>query len=132
MTNARAVWDFITGDSRRFCDRVELIIATGEEFKRRGIALEFVLLLHSQATQFGARTLAGTKFEGRGTADLAAPHAVLRRFSEMGGRIELCGLAMERSAVAADNVIPSAVVVHNVIVTLVELQNRGYAYMQIA
>jgi intracellular sulfur oxidation DsrE/DsrF family protein len=131
MTNARAVWDFITGDSRRFCDRVELIIATGEEFKRRGIVLEFVLLLHSQATQFGARTLAGTKFEGRGT-DLSASHAVLQRFSEMGGRIELCGLAMERSSVAADNVIPCAVVVHNVIVSLVELQNRGYAYMQVA
>ena len=133
MASACAVWDFTTGDSRRFCDRLQLILDTAETFRRQGVAPEFVILLHAQATQFGARTLAGTKFEGRdAAADLSAPHALLARFAELGGTIQVCGIAMERSAIAPDNVIDCATVERNVFVTAVALQNRGYAYMQIS
>jgi len=84
---ARCVWDFTTGDARRFCDRLALVIDTGEDFQKRGIACDFVLLLHGAATQFGARTLSGTKFDKPDAADLAPAHALLRRFARMGGRI---------------------------------------------
>lgn len=130
--SARAVFDFTTGDARRFCDRLELIIDTGEEFLRRGAQLDFVLLLHAAATQFGARTLRGTKFDKPDAAALAPAHEALRRFAGMGGRILVCGIAMERSAIAADNVIDCAAIERNVIVSLVALQNEGYAYMPIA
>ena len=49
-----------------------------------------------------------------------------------GNKIEVCGIAMERSAIAPGNVIPCAVVERNVFVNAVALQNRGYAYMPIA
>ena len=129
---ARCVWDFTTGDARRFCDRLALVIDTGEDFQKRGIACDFVLLLHGAATQFGARTLSGTKFDKPDGADLAPAHALLRRFAQMGGRIVVCGIAMERSAIAEDNLFDGASIERNVFVSSVALQNQGYAYMPIA
>ncbi|MBW8905149.1 MAG: DsrE family protein [Betaproteobacteria bacterium] len=129
---ARCVWDFTTGDARRFCDRLALVIDTGEDFQKRGIACDFVLLLHGAATQFGARTLSGTKFDKPDAADLAPAHALLRRFARMGGRIVVCGIAMERSAIAEDNLFDGATIERNVFVSSVALQNQGYAYMPIA
>jgi intracellular sulfur oxidation DsrE/DsrF family protein len=131
LAGARAVWDFTTGDARRFLDRLELVIDAAEQFRQRGIAIDFVLLLHGPATQFAARTLSGTKFEARDAPDLSPIHARLQRFSEIGGRIEVCRIALERCAIAPDNVIRCATVERNVFVNSVALQNRGYAYMPI-
>ncbi len=130
--SARAVWDFTTGDARRFCDRLALIIDTAEEFRRRGEPPDFVLLLHAAATQFGARTLRGTKFDKPDAADLAPAHELLHRFAGLGGQILVCGIAMERSTIAKDNVIDCAGIEHNVFVSSVALQNKGYAYVPIA
>jgi intracellular sulfur oxidation DsrE/DsrF family protein len=131
LAAARAVWDFTTGDARRFLDRLELVIDAAEDFGRRGIEVDFVLLLHAHATQFAARTLSGTKFESREAPDLAPIHARLQRFTEVGGRIEVCGIALERSAIAVENVIGCAKVERNLFANSVALQNRGYAYMPI-
>ena len=84
------------------------------------------------ATQFGARTLRGTKFDKPDAADLAPAHELLRRFAGIGGRVVACGIAMERSAIAEDNLIDCATIERNVFVSSVALQNEGYAYMQIA
>jgi intracellular sulfur oxidation DsrE/DsrF family protein len=130
--SARAVWDFTTGDARRFCDRLSLILDTAEEFRSRGVRIDFVLLLHAAATQFGARSLRGTKFDKPDAADLAPAHELLRRFAGMGGRVVACGIAMQRSAIAEDNLIDCATIERNVFVSAVALQNEGYAYMQIA
>jgi len=132
MAGARCVWDFTTGDARRFCDRLALVIDSAEEFRSQGVAVDFVLLLHAGATQFGARTLRGTKFDKPEAADLAPAHELLQRFASMGGRIVVCGIAMERSAIAEDNVIDGATIERNVFVSSVALQNRGYAYMPIS
>lgn len=129
---ARAVWDFTTGDARRFCDRLSLIIDTAEEFRGRGVRTDFVLLLHAAATQFGARSLLGTKFDRPDAAELAPAHELLRRFAGMGGRVVACGIAMERSDIAEDNLIDCATIERNVFVSSVALQNEGYAYMPIA
>jgi intracellular sulfur oxidation DsrE/DsrF family protein len=132
LRRAQAVWDFTTGDERRFCDRLALVIDAAEQFRRHGVQADFVLLLHGPATQFGARSLAGTKFAERGAQDLAAAHALLQKFAGMGGRIEICGIAMERSAIGPDNVIAGAVIERNVFANSIALQNRGYAYVPIA
>jgi intracellular sulfur oxidation DsrE/DsrF family protein len=131
LRQAQAVLDFTTGDARRFRDRLELLIDTVEQFKQQNIATDFVVLLHAQATQFAARTLAGTKFTEPETKDFSAAHAVLRRFTELGGRVEVCRIAMERCGIAVDNVIDCVAIERNVFVNCVALQNRGYAYMQI-
>jgi intracellular sulfur oxidation DsrE/DsrF family protein len=131
LATARAVWDFTTGDARRFLDRLDLVIDAAEDFGKRGIEVDFVILLHAHATQFAARTLSGTKFESREAPDLAPIHARLQRFTEVGGRIEVCRIAMDRSAITEKNVIDCARVERNLFVNSVALQNRGYAYMPI-
>ena len=128
MTSATAVWDFTTGDERRFRDRLELIIEAARDFSGRSIACDFVVLLHGASTQFAARTLAGTKFAA---VDLTAAHDLMRRFRALGGTIKVCGIAMERSGITAGNLVDSVEVERNVFVTSVALQNRGYAYMPI-
>lgn len=129
---ARAVWDFTTGDARRFRDRLELVIDAAEQFRLQGIAADFVILLHAQATQFAARTLAGTKFKDPEGEDFRAAQALLERFAALGGRTEVCRIAMDRSAIAPDNVIDCVAIERNVFVNSVALQNRGYAYMPIS
>lgn len=128
---ARAVWDFTTGDARRFCDRLELAIDAVEQFKHRNIAPDFVLLLHGPATQFAASTLSGSKFAEAPGEDFFAAHKLLRRFAALGGRIEVCRIAMDRSAIAPENVLDCVTIEHNVFVNSVALQNRGYAYIPI-
>jgi len=132
LASAQAVWDFTTGDARRFRDRLELVIDAAEQFQLQGIEPRFVILLHAQATQFAARTLTGTKFKDPETDDFRAAQELLRRFAALGGRIEVCRIAMDRSAIALDNVIDCVVIERNVFVNAVALQNRGYAYMPIS
>ena len=132
LSRAQAVWDFTTGDARRFCDRLDLVIDAMEQFKRQNIATEFVVLLHGPATQFAARTLRGTKFTDPETTEFLKSHRLLRRFAELGGRIEVCRIAMDRCAVTVENIIDCVAVEHNVFVNSVALQNRGYAYMPIS
>ena len=131
LATAKAVWDFTTGDARRFLDRLDLVIDAAEDFGMRGVKVDFVILLHAHATQFAARTLSGTKFEAREAPDLAPIHARLEKFTKVGGRIEVCRIAMDRSAIAEENVIACAKVERNLFVNSVALQNRGYAYMPI-
>lgn len=131
LTRARAVWDFMTGDARRFRDRLELIIDTAEQFRDLSIPTDFVILLHAHATQFAARTLSGTKFKDPEGPDFFAAHELLRRFAGLGGRIQVCRIAMDRSAVAPDNLLECATIERNVFVNSVALQNQGYAYMPI-
>lgn len=129
--SARAVWDFTTGDARRFFDRVSLLKQTAESFLARGVEPDFVMLIHGPATQFVARTHAGTKFEAARCTTLAEIHALLGSLAAVGVRIEVCLIAMERSHVARENLIACAAVEQNVFVTSIALQNKGYACMQV-
>src|ERR687883_1425306 len=127
---AKAVWDFTTGDERRFRDRLELALDAAAEFRRRKVAFDFVVLLHGAATQFAARTLGATKFSGASN-DLDAAHEVMRRFCEAGGRIQVCRIAMERSEIAEANLVEHVEIERNVYVTAIALQNQGYAYIPV-
>jgi len=126
----KAVWDFTTGDERRFRDRLELALDAAAEFTRRGLAFDFVVLLHGAATQFAARSLGATKFTG-GSNDLEAAHELMRRFCAAGGRIRVCRIAMERSDVAEANLVEHVEIERNVYVSAIALQNQGYAYIPV-
>ena len=129
---ARAVWDFTTGDARRFCDRLGMATDAVEQFKQQNITPDFVLLLHGLATQFAARTLSGSKFKEPPAEDFSAAHERLRRIAALGGRIEVCRIAMERSGIAPENILECIAIERNVFVNAIALQNRGYAYIPIS
>ncbi len=131
LTGAKAVWDFTTGDARRFQDRLGLLIHAAKSFKEQGIKPDFVVLLHGAATKFAARAFAGTKFEGDDASALAAIHDAMRELGGLGGRIEVCGIAMDRSNVTSEQLLPFVTIEENVFVNSIALQNRGYAYIPI-
>jgi intracellular sulfur oxidation DsrE/DsrF family protein len=131
LRRARAVWDFTTGDARRFCDRLEMAIDALQQFKQQNIAADFVLLLHGLATQFAASTLSGSKFTQPQGQDFSTAGELLRRFAALGGRIEVCRIAMDRSDIAPESILDCVAIERNVFVNSVALQNRGYAYIPI-
>ena len=131
LTQARAVWDFTTGDARRFLDRAKLMVHAAKSLAAQGAAPDFVVLLHAGATKFAARDFAGTKFAGDDASSLGEIHAALQELTQLGGRIEVCEIAMQRSDVSRDNLVPFAGVEENVFVNSIALQNRGYAYVPI-
>ncbi|HEV7821841.1 MAG TPA: DsrE family protein [Burkholderiales bacterium] len=131
LTSARAVWDFTTGDARRFFDRVSLMKQTAESFIARGVAVDFAMLIHGPATQFVAKTHAGTKFDKAGCTTLPEIHTLLDSLMDLGVRIEVCLIAMDRSHVARSNLISRVVVEDNVFLNSIALQNKGYACMQV-
>ena len=131
LREAGAVWDFTTGDARRFLDRANLMLHAAKSFQVQGIVPRFVVLLHGAATKFSARDFAGTKFAGDESGNLADIHATLREFTELGGRIEVCEIAMQRSNVGRDKLVSFVEIEENVFVNSIALQNRGYAYLLI-
>ena len=131
LRQARAVWDFTTGDERRFLDRVGLMKQTAESFLARKVAVDFVMLIHGPATRFVARTHAGTKFEKDACPLLGDIHALLAALAALGVRIEVCLIAMERCLVTRENLLPCTVVEENVFLNSIALQNKGYALMQV-
>lgn len=131
LAAAKAVWDFTTGDARRFLDRASLMLHAARSFDKQGIAPDFVVLLHGPATKFAARDFHGTKFAGDDASNLADIHATLQALTAVGGRIEVCEIAMQRSDVAREKVLPFMQIEENVFVNSIALQNRGYAYIPI-
>ena len=131
LARVRAAWDFTTGDARRFCDRLELAIDAVEQFTEQDIPADFVVLLHGPATQFAARTLTGSRFTEPEGSHHSVARDLLRRFAALGGRIEVCRIAMDRCGIAPENILDCAGIERNVYVNSIALQNRGYAYIPI-
>ena len=131
LTSAKAVWDFTTGDARRFHDRASLMLHAAKRFAEQGITPDFVVLLHGAATKFGARSFEGSKFAGDDATNLAQIHAALKDLTVLGGRIEVCEIAMQRSDVSRAAVLPFMEIEENVFVNSIALQNRGYAYIPV-
>jgi intracellular sulfur oxidation DsrE/DsrF family protein len=129
LQRARAVWDFTTGDERRFLDRISLMLQTLQRFRDLGMATDFVMLIHGPATKFVARSHAGTKFADNVPRNLADIQSVLKQLNNAGTCIEVCLIAMQRCLVGVDNLLPFTVVEENVFLNSIALQNKGYAYM---
>ncbi len=129
LPQAGAVWDFTTGDERRFLDRICLMQQTLHGFRDRGIPTNFVMLIHGPATKFVTRSYEGTKFSSDVTSSLADIQLVLKQLNDAGTCIEVCLIAMERCLVKIDNVLPFVVVEENVLLNSIALQGKGYAYM---
>ncbi len=131
LSTARAVWDFTTGDARRFHDRASLMLHAARSFRQQGISPDFVVLLHGAATKFAASDFHGSKFAGDDAENLPDIHATLKALTETGGRIEVCEIAMQRSEVSRAKIVPFMQIEENVFVNSIALQNRGYAYIPI-
>lgn len=130
-SEAKAVWDITTGDEARFNDRVELIQQTADGLRKKGIEPKFVVLIHGKASQFVTKSLAGTKFEKSKVKDMTKVHGKLKNLVDSEIPVRMCGIAMERTKIHADNVVEFVTQVDNVFENLIVLQGKGYAYMEV-
>ena len=132
LKRAAAVYDFTTGDENMFFDRINLIKLTANNFHRRGIETDFVILIHGPSTKFVTRTQSGTKFDGEAIAKLSEIHTLMKDLADSSdARIVTCGIAMGRHLIGKDNLMPFTIVEENVAEISIALQNKGYAYMQV-
>lgn len=131
VKEAKAVWDITTGDENVFLDRVQLIRETAEGLKKRGIKVDFVLVIHGPASKFITKSLTGTKFEKDKLAKLDEIHSTMQNIRDRGIKIEVCSIAMSRGKIGKENVQPFAVIEDNVFENIIVLENKGYAYMPV-
>ncbi len=131
VKEVKAVWDITTGDENVFVDRVQLIKETAEGLKKRGIKVDFVLVIHGPAAKFVTKSLAGTKFEKDKLAKLDQIQSTMQNLRNGGAKIEVCSIAMSRGKIGRENVQPFAVIEDNVFENTIVLENKGYAYMPV-
>lgn len=133
VTEARAVWDFSTGDGKLFLERVRLIDNALTLFADRGIAAEFVVTLRGLVLQFVAQDVARTSFAG---ADIDPEHldkiqTELEALTRRGVKVEACLYSMRKRGVEPDNVLPFVALEENVFANAIALQSKGYAFMRV-
>ena len=133
VTQARAVWDFSTGDGKVFLERVRLIDNALTLFAEKGIAADFVVTLRGLVLQFVAKDVGRTSFAG---ADIEAEHmdkiqSELEALTRRGVKVEACLYSMRKRGVEPDNVLPFVVLEENVFANAIALQNKGYAFMRV-
>ncbi len=131
LKTAGAVWEFTTGDGALFLDRLGLIIDGADAFRQAGVTPQFVLLLRGPVMKFVVRDVRATSFRDDPIERGEEIRSRLQHFVEGGGRVEVCGISMQRRGVSADNLLPFCEVERNVFVSSIALQNRGYALMQV-
>jgi intracellular sulfur oxidation DsrE/DsrF family protein len=131
LAEARAVWEFTTGDEAAFLDKLSLVLTTAESFAAAGVTPRFVLLLRGPVMKFCVGERERTSFAGETLGRVEAIHAVFHALARLGTRVELCRVSMRRRGVTDDNVLPFAVVEENVFVSSIALQNKGYALMTV-
>lgn len=129
VTQARAVWDFTTGDETLFLDRLLLIRSAADIFRGAGATNDFVLLLHGPVMKFVVKDLSRTSFVGEEIANSSQIRDLLSLLHAGGARIEVCRVSMRRRGVDENNLLEFCTVEENVFANSIALQNRGYAVM---
>ncbi|HZP94190.1 MAG TPA: hypothetical protein VFB20_15110 [Burkholderiales bacterium] len=131
LKEARAVWDFSTGDEKIFLERLGLVKNSIEILRRNGVTPRYVMLLRGAVLKFVAKSVDRTSFAGERFEKLDRIHAELEELARLGVKIEACLYAMNKRGVAADNVLALVVLEENVFANAIALQNSGYAFMQV-
>ncbi|HUF20272.1 MAG TPA: DsrE family protein [Burkholderiales bacterium] len=133
VRQAKAVWDFSTGDGRIFLERLRLIRSAIDLLRAQGIEEHFVVMLRGAVLKFVAKDIGKTSFAGEAVEPehLEKIHVELEALARSGVKIELCLYAMRKREVEPDNVLPFTQLEENVFANAIALQNKGYAFMQV-
>lgn len=129
LKEVRVVWDVTIGDAKMFADRIGLIRQTAESFRKLGITPYFVIALHGPATKFATQSLDGTVFEKEDAAPMPGIRKILEELVQSGARIQQCEITLLRGNIPNDCILSCISTEENVLVNIVALQNKGYAYM---
>jgi len=133
VTQARAVWDFSSGDGKIFLERIRLIDNALDLLRDRGIDAHFVVTLRGAVLRLVAMDIGRTSFAGD---VIEAEHqqkirAELQALAARGVKVEACLYSMRKRGVEPGNVPAFVVLEENVFANAIALQNKGYAFMRV-
>ncbi len=122
----KAVFDCSTGDTDWISLRLSLIKKTAESLIREDKNYNFIITIHSHCIHVVDRNL--KKYPSKKAEKIKFIQSQLQTLKELYGvKIKACEIAMKRGKVSS---IPAYVTpVPNSWITLIELQNSGFAFI---
>lgn len=132
---ARVVVALTTGDLDTFEKRVvKGLPALANTYREQGRRLVPVVVIHGEAYRFFLKDLTKTRYAG--DAAVKARQAELRASleklaKEHGVRFEICAAGMKARQLDTANVYPFVHVVPNAVISLIDWQQRGYAFVPV-
>ncbi|MGH8736872.1 MAG: hypothetical protein ACREU5_03930 [Burkholderiales bacterium] len=132
LAGVKEVWaafDITAGEGKKLLGQVNVIDETRQSLIRQGVTPHFVLAFRGPATRLIQTDQSMIKPEDKEiAAKIAAKLDQMRHEEGIQGMVQ-CSVAIRQQGTKAENVIPAVKVVGNGWISLVTLQNRGYAYI---
>jgi intracellular sulfur oxidation DsrE/DsrF family protein len=132
LAGVKEVWvafDITAGEGKKLLGQLNVIDETRQSLIRQGVTPHFVLAFRGPATRLIQTDQSMIKPEDRAdAARIAAKLDQMRGAQGVQGLVQ-CSVAIRQQGTKAENVIPAVKVVGNGWISLITLQNRGYAYI---
>ncbi|HUJ88067.1 MAG TPA: hypothetical protein VLX30_14555 [Burkholderiales bacterium] len=129
VKEVRAAFDLTAGEGKKLLGQLNVIDETRQALIRQGVTPHFVLAFRGPATRLVQTDQSLIKPEDREFAAKIATKLDQMRGAPGVGDLVQCSVAIRQQGTKAENVIPAVKVVGNGWISLMTLQNRGYAYI---
>ena len=121
----RAVFDCSIGDLNFIQNRLWLIKKTAQMLKSEKNEYEFVITMHGQCVKVLKEDYTGTEAEKQKIEQIQETLEILNKFYKVD--IKACNIALRRMNLNKNNILDFAQIVPNSWITLIRLQNNGFA-----
>jgi intracellular sulfur oxidation DsrE/DsrF family protein len=129
VKEVKVAFDITAGEGKKLLGQIKVIDETRRSLIRQGVTPHFVLAFRGPATRLIQTDQSKIKPEDREIAlKIAAKLDQMRRAQGIEG-MEQCSVAVRQQETKAEDVIASVKVVGNGWISLMALENRGYAYI---
>jgi intracellular sulfur oxidation DsrE/DsrF family protein len=132
LAGVKEVWvafDITAGEGKKLLGQLNVIDETRQSLIRQGVSPHFALAFRGPATRLIQTDQSLIKPEDREfAAKIAAKLDRMRAAPGVGDMVQ-CSVAIRQQGTKAENVVPAVKVVGNGWISLMTLQNRGYAYI---
>jgi intracellular sulfur oxidation DsrE/DsrF family protein len=129
VKEVRVAFDITAGEGKKLLGQINVIDETRRSLIRQGVTPHFVLAFRGPATRLIQTDPSKIKPEDRESAVKIAARLEQMRSAEGIEGMEQCSVAIRQQETKAENVIAPVKVVGNGWISLMTLQNRGYAYI---
>jgi len=121
----RAVFDCSIGDLTYIQNRLWLIQKTATMLKKDNKKYEFIITMHGQCVKILKENIQGNESEKQKIEQIQETLEVLNKFYKI--NIKACNIALKRLNLNKDNIVDFIQIVPNSWITLIKLQNQGFA-----
>lgn len=129
VKEVKVAFDITAGEGKKLLGQINVIDETRQSLIRQGVAPHFVLAFRGPATRLIQTDQSKIKPEDKELALKIAAKLKQMRGAEGIESMQQCSVAIRQQETKAENVIPPVKVVGNGWISLMALENRGYAYI---